>query len=116
VIEAVASGLAQGGAVEGYVWDTLALSHPELTSKTRVVSKSPQFGHPPFVAGAAASNQGIAALQQVLFQMVHDEEGRSLLNRLNLDGFVYGNDRLFDSIEKMARFVEKSKNDAPQKP
>lgn len=115
VVEAVATGLAQGGAVDGYVWDTLALSHPELTSKTRIVSKSPQFGHPPFVAGTATPKQDIAALQQVLFHMTHDEEGTRLLNRLNLDGFVYGNDRLFDSIEEMARFVEKSRNDAPQK-
>ena len=115
VVEAVASGLAQGGAVDGYVWDTLALSHPELTSKTRVVAKSPQFGHPPFVSGAAASKQDIAAIQQVLLNMVNDEEGGRLLKRLNLDGFVYGNGRLFDSIEEMVRFVEKSRNDAPQK-
>lgn len=115
VVEAVATGLAQGGAVDGYVWDTLALSHPELTSKTRIVSKSPQFGHPPFVASAATPKQDIAAMQQVLFHMMHDEEGRRLLNRLNLDGFVSGNDHLFDSIEEMARFVEKSRKDAPQK-
>jgi len=115
VVDAVASGLAQGGAVDGYVWDTLALSHPELTSKTRIVSKSPQFGHPPFVAGVAASKQDIAALQQVLVHMTHDEEGVRLVNRFNLDGFVYGNDHLFDSIEKMASFVEKSRKDASQK-
>lgn len=116
VVEAVAAGLAQGGAVDGYIWETLALSHPELTSKTRVVGKSPQFGHPPFVAGSATPKQDIAALQQVLFHMAHDEEGGRLLGKLNLDDFVYGNDRLFDSIEEMIRFVEKSKNDAPQKP
>jgi len=115
VVEAVAIGLAQGGAVDGYVWDTLALSHPELTSKTRIVSKSPQFGHPPFVAGAAAQKQDIAAMQQVLLHMAHDEEGLRLLNKLNLDGFVYGNDSLFDSIEEMAQFVEKSKNAPPKK-
>ncbi|OGT18264.1 MAG: ABC transporter substrate-binding protein [Gallionellales bacterium RIFCSPHIGHO2_02_FULL_57_16] len=116
VVEAVASGLAQGGSVDGYVWDTLALSHPELTSQTRIVNKSPQFGHPPFVASTATPKQDITAMQQVLFRMMHDEEGSRLLNRLNLDGFVYGSDRLFDSIEEMARFVEKSKNDAPQRP
>lgn len=115
VVEAVATGLSQGGAVDGYVWDTLALSHPELTSKTRIVSKSPQFGHPPFVAGSATPKQDITALQQVLFHMTHDKEGIRLLNRLNLDGFVYGNDHLFDSIEEMSQFVEKSKSDASQK-
>ncbi|MDP4030060.1 MAG: PhnD/SsuA/transferrin family substrate-binding protein [Gallionella sp.] len=115
VIDAVASGLAQGGAVDGYVWDTLALSHPEMTSKTRIVSKSPQFGHPPFVAGAATSKQDIATMQQVLLHMAHDEEGVRLLNKLNLDGFVYGNDSLFDSIEEMSRFVDKTRNKAAQK-
>lgn len=116
VVEAVAIGLAQGGAVDGYVWDTLSLAHPELTSKTRIVSKSPQFGHPPFVAGAATPKQDIAALQQVLFRMTHDEEGgRRLLDRLNLDGFVYGDDRLFDSIEEMARFVAETSNNASRK-
>lgn len=115
VVEAVASGLAQGGAVDGYVWDTLALSHPELTSKTRIVSKSPQFGHPPFLAGTATTKQDIAAMQQVLLNMSYDEEGVRLLGRLNLDGFVYGSDSLFDSIEKMSQFVEKSRNVAPKK-
>lgn len=110
VVEAVATGLAQGGAVDGYVWDALALSHPELTSKTRIVGKSPQFGHPPFVAGIAASKQDLAAMQQELLHMTHDKEGVRLLSKLNLDSFVRGNDRLFDSIEEMARFVEKTKN------
>ncbi len=115
VVEAVATGLAQGGAVDGYVWDTLAISHPELTSRTRIVGKSPQFGHPPFVASAASSKQDIAAIQEVLFHMTHDEEGIRLLGRLNLNGFVHGNDSLFGSIEEMSQFVEKSRNAAPQK-
>lgn len=113
VVEAVATGLAQGGAVDGYVWDTLALSHPELTSRTRIVSKSPQFGHPPFVAGSTTTDRDSAALQQVLFHMTQDENGARLLNRLNLDGFVVGNDHLFDSIEKMAQFVERARSNVP---
>jgi phosphonate transport system substrate-binding protein len=116
VVEAVASGLAQGGSVDGYVWDTLALSHPELTAQTRIVNKSPQFGHPPFVASNATAKRKIAAMQRVLLHMADDTEGLRLLSGLNLDGFVYGNDRLFDSIEEMSRFVAKSKNDVPQRP
>lgn len=116
VVEAVASGLAQGGSIDGYVWDTLALSHPELTSQTRIVNKSPKFGHPPIVAGPTATKPEIAAMQRVLLRMAHDTEGLRLLRILNLDGFVYGNDHLFDSIEVMSRFVGKRNNDAPQRP
>ena len=72
MVEAVASGLAQGGSVDGYVWDTLALSHPELTAQTRIVNKSPQFGHPPIVANKATSKRDIAAMQRVLLHMAHD--------------------------------------------
>ncbi len=107
VIEAVASGLAQGGAVDGYVWETLALSRPELTSRTRILSKSPQFGFPPLVAGRAATKEHVAEFQQVLFQMENDEEGSRLLATLGLDGFVRGNEQLYDPIEEMARFVER---------
>jgi len=114
VVEAVASGLAQGGAVDGYVWDTLSRTHPELTSRTRIVAESPPFGHTPIVAGRSASQQDIAALQRVLFSMVHDEEGGYLLDRLNLDGFVYGNEHLYDSIADMNHFVEKQRLNASQ--
>jgi phosphonate transport system substrate-binding protein len=103
VVEAVASGLAQGGAVDGYVWDTLALAHPELTSRTRILKKSPQFGHPPFVANRAVSKKQIVALQQALFRMSHDKEGLRLLKTLNLDGFTYSNARLYDTIDIMTR-------------
>ncbi|OGS90423.1 MAG: ABC transporter substrate-binding protein [Gallionellales bacterium GWA2_60_18] len=109
VVEAVASGLAQGGAVDGYVWDTLALSHPQLTARTRIVNRSPKFGHPPFVASRAATEQQIAALRQALFSMAQDEEGSRLLQTLNLNGFVQGDDHLFDEIEEMSRFVEKQR-------
>ena len=39
VVSAVATGVADGGAVDGYVWETLALLSPELTAKTRVAAE-----------------------------------------------------------------------------
>lgn len=110
VVEAVASGLAQGGAVDGYVWDTLKLLHPELAQRTRVIQESPQFGHPPFVAGGTTSKKMIADMQGALFHMTHDPLGQPLLNNLNLDGFVYGRPDLFDRIDEMSRVVEKQRN------
>lgn len=106
VVEAVASGLAQGGAVDGYVWDTLALSHPQLTSRTRIVNRSQKFGYPPFVASRAATERQIAEFREVLSGMAQDDEGRLLLKTLNLDGFGTGNDHLYDGIEEMSRFVD----------
>jgi phosphonate transport system substrate-binding protein len=114
VVEAVAAGLAQGGAVDGYVWDTLSRTHPELTSRTRIVTESPQFGFPPIVASRSVSRRDMKAFQTVLFSMEEDDEGASLLDRLNLNGFVYGDEILYASIAGMSRFVEQQRTHASQ--
>lgn len=108
VVEAVAAGVAQGGAVDGYVWETLARLHPELTGRTRVVEKSPQFGHPPFAASATMPAASVGAMQAVLLGMAGDAEGAALLGQLNLDGFVRGEPKLFDSIAAMMRAVDRA--------
>jgi phosphonate transport system substrate-binding protein len=105
VVEAVASGLAQGGAVDGYVWETLRIHHPDLTSRTRVVQKSPEFGFPPIAARAGAPAEDFARAQRVLLAMRDDPEGAQILSRLNLDGFVAAQPELFDGIARMVRAV-----------
>lgn len=105
VVGAVAVGLAQGGAVDGYVWDTLALSHPELTGKTRIAERSPEFGFPPFVARASEAVADFSALRGVLVRMPEDAEGAALLKRLNLNGFEAGSPALFDGVAAMWRTV-----------
>lgn len=105
VVQAVAVGLAQGGSVDGYVWETLALIHPEITSKTRVVWKSPWYGFPPVVARASMPKEELARLQDLFVAMKDDEEGRRLLAQLNLDGFSKQTPKLFDSVEQNLKFV-----------
>jgi phosphonate transport system substrate-binding protein len=87
--------------VDGYVWETLRLASPEITVRTRVADKSPEFGHPPIAARASLAPDEVHALQGVLTGMVSDVEGRALLSRLNLDGFTPGDDGLFASIDRM---------------
>jgi len=101
VVEAVAANVADGGAVDGYVWDTLAQLHPELTARTRVVERSELFGFPPIVARQSVSNADMAVMREVLLTMNSDEQGRALLARLNLDGFQNSTPDLYDGIETM---------------
>lgn len=105
VVEAVAVGLAQGGAVDGYVWDTLALLHPDLTARTRVAERSPEFGFPPIVASTTANAAQVNKLRGVLLGMSADASGAALLKRLNLDGFEAGSPALYDSVAAIARIV-----------
>lgn len=102
-IEAVATGFAQGASVDGYVWDTLARFKPELTGRTRIIDRSPEYGFPPFVAHRATSAADYAAMQRVLIGMKDDPTGRQLLERLNIDGFVAGDKRMYDDVAKMMR-------------
>jgi phosphonate transport system substrate-binding protein len=102
-IEAVATGLAKGAAVDSYVWDTLGRLKPEITARTRIIDKSPEYGFPPIVAHRAVNRDDYKAMQDALLGMKDDPTGRSLLDRLNIDGFVLGDRRMYDDVAKMMR-------------
>jgi len=106
VVDAVSAKLAHGGSVDGYVWETLRLAPGRLTDGTRVVSKSPEFGHPPIVVRANLAPELAQDLRGAFTGMTRDAEGKALLATLNLDGFAPGSDQLFDSIEAMWRIVQ----------
>lgn len=103
VVEAVAEGLADGGAVDGYVWETLAEVHPALTRATRVVDRSVEFGFPPVVAGPQVAPALVADFARALSDMANQPAGRAVLGELRLDRFGPGERGLFDGIAAMAR-------------
>jgi phosphonate transport system substrate-binding protein len=99
VVRAVASGLAQSGSVDGYVWDVMASLEPALTSKTEVVSKSEFLGFPPVAClKSQAGSEEVGLLHQALVTMASDPEGQDVLSLLKLDGFSDEPDELFDAI------------------
>lgn len=100
-IEAVAAGVAQGASVDSFVWDSLAKIQPQITARTRIVSRSPEYGFPPFVASRAASDRDFAAMRKVLLGMNHDARGIALLRRLNLDGFKIGDPATYGAVADM---------------
>lgn len=103
VVEAVARGLADGGAVDGFVWESLTITRPDLTGQTRVVAMSEEYGAAPFIANRSVSRDDYRAMQRALLGMALDPEGVALLKRLNLDGFVPGKEQLYDRVTEMMR-------------
>jgi len=71
-----------------------------------VAWRSDAYGFPPIVAAPGTSRARLGELRRALLGMESDAEGRRLLARLNLDGFVEGSPRLFDGIEQNWRFLE----------
>ncbi len=105
VVEAVGLKIAQGGAVDGYVWETLRLRHPKLTARTRVADRSPAFGFPPFVAAPFVPPALFAQMQEILLAMHEDAAGAAILRQLNLDRFEVGAPSLYADIERMVQAV-----------
>jgi phosphonate transport system substrate-binding protein len=105
VVDAVAVGLAQGGSVDGYVWDTLKIHHPEITEQTRVAHRSIKFGFPPFVTRSQLPASDFKQLQEVLVAMRTTAAGQGLLNKLNLEGFQVAPESVFAGIAENMRLL-----------
>lgn len=103
VVEAVALGIAQGGAVDSYIWETLERISPELTRRTRIVQRSPDYGFPPFVAHRDLDPELFERVQNFMLSMHMDTEGAALMKRINLDGFSKGDIHLYDGVAEMMR-------------
>ena len=104
-VQAVAERFADGGAVDSYIWEYLAAFSPEVTEKTRIIKKSPDFGFPPIVARVGVNPDTIRQMKETLQNMDLDDTGRSLLGQLKLDGFESQADSLFNGIRAIATDV-----------
>ena len=102
-IDAVAASLAQGASVDSYVWDVLNKVRPDITAKTRIAWRSEDYGFPPLVAQRGVTEADFVSMQSVLIDMKNNAQGRALLERLRLDGFVSGSPKLYDGVADMMR-------------
>ena len=103
VIRAVASGVTDSGNVDGYVWDVINKTIPQLKGKTKVIRRSDFYGFPPIVAMKNFPPAMLQRVRKVLLGMSKDPEGRGILAELHLDGFSNEDDSIFDSIAQIAQ-------------
>jgi phosphonate transport system substrate-binding protein len=88
-VRAVATGLAESGSVNGYVWEVMKRREPDLADQTRVIFRSEPLGFPP-IAALERSNglHGEQELETALLSMNSQPVGPEILSRLVLDGFT----------------------------
>lgn len=99
VVRAVSSGLAESGSVDGYVWEVIAETEPELAKQTKVIVRSEWLGFPPIACPSRTKDSDeIEALRSALLDMSADAQGAGILRQLRLDGFVTADQSLFDGI------------------
>lgn len=106
VVRAVASGLAQSGSVDGYVWEVMNELEPALTKNTRILRRSEKLGFPPIAClRKNKDTQGVQLLHNALVEMKADADGREVLALLKLDGFADEPEALFDKIAAKMNLV-----------
>ncbi len=99
VVRAVASGLAQSGSVDGYVWDVMSELEPDLTAKTKIIRKSEELGFPPVAClRSQSTGENVRLIQAALLDMKNDTEGQDVLKLLRLDGFETEPESLYSAI------------------
>jgi phosphonate transport system substrate-binding protein len=101
VVRAVSSGLVRSGSVDGYVWEALAATEPEMTVRTKVVSKSEWLGFPPICALTnRIQDADITAFGRAILSFDKSAKGRAALDLLQLDGMTFATPDLFDGIAR----------------
>ena len=76
VVRAVATGLAESGSIDGYVWDVMREREPELINKTRVVYTSEKLGFPPIVGLKSARDDATAKAISAAFMEMPTRSAR----------------------------------------
>ncbi|MBI4840449.1 MAG: phosphate/phosphite/phosphonate ABC transporter substrate-binding protein, partial [candidate division NC10 bacterium] len=108
-IEAVAESVVDGAAVDSLIYDYLQVTKPALVAQTRIVHRSPSFGAQPVGVPKNLDPATRRALRDLFLGLDQDPAGQGILRKLGVDRFIPGNDRLYDSIRKMLRVMERAR-------
>ncbi len=104
-IRAVASGVADGAAVDSLVFHYAVAREPELAERVRVIHESPEFGIPPVVVRPTQRPQLRAQLEEILLNMHRTPAGQQALASLGVDDFVIIDDSAYDTVRSLTRAV-----------
>jgi phosphonate transport system substrate-binding protein len=105
-IEAVAEGVADGAAVDSLIYDYLKRINPGLVSRTRVIQQSPPLDAQPVSVPRRSDPALKQALRATFLGLDVDPDARPILQKLGVDRFIAGDDRLYDGIRQMLALVE----------
>lgn len=97
-VEAVAERVADGAAVDSYVWEYLDRHQHALTEKTRVIQQSQTYGFPPLIYRKNVDPTLLRRMTDALMTMEYDKEGRTILDDLMLDRFTEGTPAMYDGV------------------
>jgi phosphonate transport system substrate-binding protein len=107
-IRAVASGVADGAAVDSLVYEYAVARDPSLAEKVKVIHRSPDFGIPPVVVSPFTRPQVKADLQTLLLAMAEDPASSEALASIGVERFVLIDDSAYDSVRSLVGVIPAS--------
>jgi len=104
-IEQVGKGELDGASVDSLIYDFVAKKNPSLTQNTRIVEKSPPYGIPPVIVNKAMDPALRAKVKDIFLKMHEDPKGKQVLGELFIDKFVVPQDKDYDSVREMEKWI-----------
>lgn len=104
-IDLVASGRVRAAGVDSLVLERLSKAEPARVESIRVIHRSPEFGIPPFVAGASLDQPSRALLRRALLRAHAHADGSVALAALGFERFALVDPKAYAGIDEMQRAV-----------
>lgn len=104
-IRAVASGVADGAAVDSLVYDYAIARNPSLAEKVKVIHRSPDFGIPPVAVSPFTRPQVKADLQSLFLDMSNDPNAQAALASIGVESFVIIEDSAYDGVRELLDII-----------
>lgn len=104
-IRAVASGVADGAAVDSLVYEFAIARDPSLADKVRVIHRSPDFGIPPVVVSPFTRPQVKMDLQTLLLEMSNDPAAKDAMASIGVEDFVLIDDSAYDGVRELLGII-----------
>ena len=106
-IKMVSANVVEGAAVDSLIWEYMNRKTPEITSKTRIVEKSPPYGVPPVVVSKSMDPETVQKLSDIFLNAHLDPQGKEILKGMMIDKFVTIKDSDYDSVREMLAWTKK---------
>jgi len=104
-IRAVAKRMVDGASVDGLIWEYYHEKQPGIVKNTRIIFRSPLYGIPPVVVHPRTPAPMKDKLRRIFLDMHSDPEGKRILDGLRIERFIIPEDRSYDSVREMQRWL-----------
>lgn len=99
-IQMVSRNVIEGAAVNGLIFEYMAMYHPDYVENLRVIEKTPKGGIPPVVNSLLMSRELREEIQFFLTDMHNHDDTRKILDKILIDRFIIVGDTLYDDLRK----------------